>query len=279
MLRHIRRYTAFVEKCPSPTYDTGCTYCDIPKFPPDKGIDFKKNLNGTAPGMWKHVLVFLHGVKSFDDMPPKINLIPGSLANEFEGMKRNMLSPSHPVTLLNAIVPGIDADDAGIHKVFIYPDCTQVEFKSANIREFIEHYLLPTEAPEETYNPFSFSTKKSSTRIERSHLFSEKPIEKPLVLICGHKQRDVRCGEIAPLLQEEFMRVFEKENVDADVGMVSHIGGHAYAGNVIYFPESAKHKHAVWYGRVFPQQVQGIVRETIIGGRIIQELYRGQISR
>lgn len=278
MLRHLRRYATFVEKCPTPTYDTGCTYCELPKFPPGKDIDFDRNLNGTAPSMWKHVIAFLHGVKSFDDMPLKINLIPGSLASEFEVLKRKMLSPSHPVTLLNAIVPTIDGSTKSTQKVFVYPDCTQVEFDSVNLPEFIEHYLLPSEPAEKSYNPFSSVASKSHTRVERSHLFREKPIEKPLVLICGHMQRDIRCGELAPMLQEEFLRVLEKEKLDVDVGMVSHIGGHAYAGNVIFFPKSANNEAAVWYGRVFPQQVQGIVRETIIGGRIIQELYRGQVS-
>lgn len=278
MFRLARRYTTFIEKCPTPTYDTGCTYCDLPKFPPGKDIDFDRNLNGTAPGMWKHVIAFLHGIKSFDDMPLKINLIPGSLASEFEVIKRKMLSPGHPVTLLNAIVPTIDGNASTTQKVFIYPDCTQVEFDSANLPEFIEHYLLPSEPGEKNYNPFNSTTASSHMRIERSHLFCEKAVDKPLVLICGHTQRDIRCGKLAPLLQEEFVRVLRREKLDVDVGIVSHIGGHAYAGNVIYFPKNGGSGAAVWYGRVFPQQVQGIVRETILGGRIIQELYRGQVS-
>lgn len=277
MLRQIRRYTSFIDKCPVPKYDTGCTYCEIPSFPPDKEIDYDKNLNGTAPTMWKHVIAFLHGIKSFDDMPLKINLIPGSLANQFEGLKRKNLSPYHPVTLLNAIVPSVTAETPNLEKIFIYPNCAQVEFDPSHLPQFIEHYLLPSEPTKQTNNPFSSSPTSSRLRVDRSHLFRETPLEKPLVLICGHTQRDIRCGKLAPLLQEEFERVFKREGLDVDVGMVSHIGGHAYAGNVICFPKNEAGGAAVWYGRVFPQHVQGIVRETIVQGRIIQELYRGQV--
>jgi (2Fe-2S) ferredoxin len=31
----------------------------------------------------------------------------------------------------------------------------------------------------------------------------------------------------------------------------------------------------IWYGRVEPKHVEGIVKETIGGGRVIQELLRG----
>lgn len=56
---------------------------------------------------------------------------------------------------------------------------------------------------------------------------------------------------------------------------VSHIGGHRYAGNVIiYLPNGT----SVWYGRVRPGDVAGIVRETILGGKVIAELLRGGLG-
>ena len=73
----------------------------------------------------------------------------------------------------------------------------------------------------------------------------------------------------------------------ADVVLISHIGGHAFAGNVIiYFPKRWKPNpgkddasplagKGVWYGRVEPRHVWGIVEETVMGGRIIEELLRG----
>ena len=71
----------------------------------------------------------------------------------------------------------------------------------------------------------------------------------------------------------------------ARVGLISHIGGHKWAGNVIlYFPPlspgsqeqwAALAGKGVWYGRVEPRHVEGIVRQTLRGGRLIRELLRG----
>lgn len=110
----------------------------------------------------------------------------------------------------------------------------------------------------------------------------------------------MRCGAIGPLLQEEFARHLRAlgmviiqtrpdsttDTIDhrpgARVELISHIGGHVYAGNVIiYVPPSLKtHPLAgrgIWYGRVNPSRVEGIVRETIARGTVITELLRGVI--
>lgn len=70
------------------------------------------------------------------------------------------------------------------------------------------------------------------------------------------------------------------------ISLISHIGGHAFAGNVvIYIPKKWKLRDrgkrsplagkGIWYGRVEPKHVWGIVEETIQNGRVIEELLRG----
>ncbi|KII95793.1 hypothetical protein PLICRDRAFT_34741 [Plicaturopsis crispa FD-325 SS-3] len=55
----------------------------------------------------------------------------------------------------------------------------------------------------------------------------------------------------------------------------SHVGGHKYAGNcTIYTPRGA----GVWYGRVTPHEVPAIVRETVLGGRVLPALLRGGVN-
>lgn len=72
----------------------------------------------------------------------------------------------------------------------------------------------------------------------------------------------------------------------ASIALISHIGGHAFAGNVvIYFPKRWKPTgkgevsplagKGVWYGRVEPKHVWGIMEETLKSGRIIEDLLRG----
>jgi (2Fe-2S) ferredoxin len=75
----------------------------------------------------------------------------------------------------------------------------------------------------------------------------------------------------------------------ARVGLISHIGGHKFAGNVIvYLPPRLKTDdgeahplagHGIWYGRVEPRHVEGIISETILKGRVIEELFRGGITQ
>ena len=80
-----------------------------------------------------------------------------------------------------------------------------------------------------------------------------------------------------------------------DIGMISHVGGHAFAGNVIVYlppnhtiPDSKKGERlgetamksplagrGTWYGRVEPKHVRGILQETVEQGSIISELWRG----
>ena len=109
-----------------------------------------------------------------------------------------------------------------------------------------------------------------------------------------------------------------------NVGMISHIGGHKWAGNVIVYippnyeinPVERAHRGAkpkdetthgyaepvvhedevlsarnslpnlsplagkgIWYGRVEPKHVEGIVEQTIGHGQILRDLFRGGIHR
>ncbi|ETN36615.1 uncharacterized protein HMPREF1541_08893 [Cyphellophora europaea CBS 101466] len=143
------------------------------------------------------------------------------------------------------------------------------------------------------------------------------PITHPTILICSHNSRDTRCGVLGPLLVSEFKRLLPPSlQLDAEQGTrvagISHIGGHKWAGNVIvYIPrgwslrrraivdgeeasasleedraahggpsgkESPLAGKGVWYGRVEPRHVEGIINETILGGKVIRELCRGVVD-
>jgi Sucrase/ferredoxin-like len=119
----------------------------------------------------------------------------------------------------------------------------------------------------------------------------------------------MRCGVMGPLLQTVFEEVLsmkgynvrprstgpdDKTEKTARVGLISHIGGHKFAGNVIIYmpsigPEDALQPgidpgkeslfgKGVWYGRVEPRHVEGLVEETIMKGRVVEELCRGVVG-
>lgn len=116
------------------------------------------------------------------------------------------------------------------------------------------------------------------------NLPAAEDITKPVVLICGHGRRDQRCGILGPILHTSFKEEFARREIDADVAQISHIGGHKYAGNVIiYLPPSlegnALRGSGIWYGRVGPENVEGVVEETVMRGRVVLEFLRGGILK
>jgi hypothetical protein len=65
--------------------------------------------------------------------------------------------------------------------------------------------------------------------------------------------------------------------------LISHIGGHKFAGNVIIYVPPTWDTHAlrgcgIWYGRVGPEEVEGVVGETVVGGRVVGDLFRGGVG-
>ena len=84
-----------------------------------------------------------------------------------------------------------------------------------------------------------------------------------------------------------------KSRPRAQVGLISHVGGHKWAGNVIiYIPPSWRFNSpdtsgeeislagcGIWYGRMEPKHVEGIIKETILGGKIVRDLFRGGVNQ
>ena len=115
--------------------------------------------------------------------------------------------------------------------------------------------------------------------------FECRPLVGCALLICAHKQRDKRCGVTGPILAKQIqLESSERQQAaerEADMAaqqrirdglpplspaslpsqqplpvrtmLISHIGGHKYAGNVIAYPAG------VWYGRVTPCHVHLIL--------------------
>jgi hypothetical protein len=212
------------------------------------------------------------------------------------------------------------------------------------LRQFIRGYVLPLSIDAEFAKMDPDSAKMLTRDLNaRWDIPYSTPINEAMILVCGHGNRDMRCGVMGPLLHAEFEEklptfdvdlvtepsAFEKKEkwatpkkdaevaaerrnaegeeestgsddkpsrpeapisrksrLGARVGQISHIGGHKFAGNVIvYIPNTPQWKShplsgkGIWYGRVEPWHVEGIIEQTIRRGVIIKELFRGGISR
>lgn len=289
---------SLTDHVPSPAFDTGCTYCQPLSFPSDKQIDYERPLNKSSAIPIKHVMVLTTKDNKMDQFESRIEDWKGTLANEIQKLKTSnkklhlaegtsissIVLQSHNLVLREF---GVNADNANEQLVFIYPEMKAVKFDIAHTDQFIKKYIsLKRRQP--VYNPFvkvtendEIGNEEDDGVIVESKNFKEYKVEKDLIVTCGHTKRDIRCGELGPLITAEFDKVLTKEKVRDQfyVGQITHIGGHAFAGNVLYYPkECESSRDFIWYGRVFPKDVQGLVEETVNGKRVIKGLFRGDLN-
>ncbi|GAB7365001.1 hypothetical protein MBLNU230_g5783t2 [Neophaeotheca triangularis] len=176
------------------------------------------------------------------------------------------------------------------------------------VEQFLKAFVLPSRL----HQSHERLTRQEQNILKRqpelqSSFPGARKADEIIILICGHGGRDSRCGILGPILRDEFREKLQRQNValldeapvaeaeiiDTDkdgyvptarVGMVSHMGGHKWAGNVgIYIPSSWKQHplagKGVWYGRVDPGKVEGIVGETVLKGKVIKDLFRGGVGQ
>ena len=94
------------------------------------------------------------------------------------------------------------------------------------------------------------------------------------IFTCAHVNRDMRCGYCGSKLHDLFVEEIEKRGLKDKVlaARVSHVGGHAFAGNVLLYPSGA------WYGYLRPSDVSRIFDEHISNGIILADKLRGKIG-
>ncbi|KAF7713455.1 Uncharacterized protein PECH_001229 [Penicillium ucsense] len=204
---------------------------------------------------------------------------------------------------LKPSVPSSTAASALLFPAFKYiPSVPTTDLKA-----FIRAFLLPTQL-HEMHSSLPEAKQRDMIRVPDLESQFSKVMniqQSPTILICGHGGRDMRCGIMAPVLEKEFQRVLGTAGFQSDgssgvqdgpshsnVGLISHIGGHKYAGNVIVYippkmtmgPETTGELHplagkGIWYGRIEPKHVQGIIEETVLRGRVVADHFRGGIDR
>ncbi|KAK3939562.1 Sucrase/ferredoxin-like-domain-containing protein [Diplogelasinospora grovesii] len=310
-----------IPTCPSPT----CSCAPTPELPEGLDIDHKTNLNGLIPNYTQHVLI----CTGKDDWPSRIedDNSGDNLAadlRELVGRGGVFSDPFHNISVLNSSFPSsppppqfseVQTTSAYLLPSFKYvPFLPRVSFDS--VEALVKGHLLP----EKLHPAHDGLSPIHKDRLLRKPAYQNllpgvRDVNDVLVLICGHRGRDQRCGIYGPLLRDEFgVRLPEmgvqilsgpvpvedasrpaieggagEAGKTARIGLISHIGGHKFAGNVIiYLPphiktaEGERHPlagHGIWYGRVEPKHVEGIVKETVLKGNVIAELFRGGIKQ
>lgn len=268
-------------RCPAPR-------CPCEPAPPDLDIDRVTPLNGTMAKYYRHILISTGksdwASKIDTDPAPCTGEDPGGLAAKVKAVSSqkgaNLRDPFAPTLITNSsFAPGAGSAyvfPSGVYIPHIPPTTT-------SITSLIRQFLLPTAVP-------------APVPAELSGFESVRKVRETVVLICSHMSRDSRCGALAPLLRAQFERILDMRDVlltpeheargeyegRVRVGFTSHLSGHKFAGNVIvYLPSTLEGDGTglgVWYGRVEPKHVEGIVEETVLGRRVVGELCRGVVG-
>ncbi len=91
------------------------------------------------------------------------------------------------------------------------------------------------------------------------------------ILVCTDS-KSKECKKGGPEVLKAFEKAIKARKLGRQVLVteVGHVGGCGLGPNVIVYPEG------VWYGRVEPGDVDEIIAEHILAGRVVQRLLRGQ---
>ena len=221
-----------------------------------------------------------------------------------------LLQPFHNTLLSASSFPvSSSALSPSIASAFLFPafkyfpaipvNISPSQDSDTDLSTFIRAFLL-TDKLHDMHSSLPESKRAELTRVPSLESKFPEAIDiqhSPTILICGHSGRDMRCGIMAPVLEEQFRRALRAcgfvsaddscgtlDRPDhANVGLISHVGGHKYAGNVIiHIPPGMTSNplagKGIWYGRVEPKHVEGIVQETILKGRVVEDHFRGGIT-
>ncbi|KAI9934136.1 hypothetical protein MW887_005209 [Aspergillus wentii] len=280
-------------------------------------IDYAQPLNGTMAAYAQQLLI----CTGQRDWTSRIendgeNEGWGGLAR---GLKRLMgrggryADPFNNILVTNSSFPPAANTSSSTASAFLFPSFkylpsipvdTESQTNETDLSTFVRGFLLPKKL-NSMQQSLPESKQAELTRVPElaSEFTGAIDIQhSPIVLICGHGGRDMRCGVMAPALETEFSRVLQARGFSsagsdvskfdspehAHIGLISHIGGHKYAGNVIIYipprmmmgpstPNPLAGK-GIWYGRIEPKNVEGIVNETILGGKVVADHFRGGID-
>ncbi|KAF2855059.1 hypothetical protein T440DRAFT_440908 [Plenodomus tracheiphilus IPT5] len=278
---HRQTTIPYTQTCPSPT-------CECAAMPPDLDIDRKSSLLNTMAAYSEQVIV----CTGKEDWVSNIEQEEGETGDFVKGLKGIIgkggvgFDPFTNVLITASSLPKSETPNTTTTLLFpSFKKIHNIPHRPEAFSNFATAYLKAREL-HPMHNGLSSSQKAALLRNNSlaSTLPPAEPITKPTILICGHGGRDQRCGILGPILQSVFRSDLARRGIEADVGLISHIGGHKYAGNVILYvpPSMAENPLAgcgIWYGRVGPSEVEGVVEETLIKGRVITEILRGGVMK
>ncbi|KAJ5249012.1 Aminoacyl-tRNA synthetase class 1a anticodon-binding [Penicillium chermesinum] len=239
--------------CPEPTCDCPPT----PSMPEGLPIDHDQPLNGTMVAYAQQLLICT-GQRDWTSRIEDDGETEG-WGNMVRGLKTLLgrggpyLDPFNNILVTNSSIAPASKDPT-VASALLFPSFkfipsipAEIGPNDTDLTTFIRAFLLP----EKLHSMHGGLPEDEQARMTRVPDLASKftgvldIAQSPTVLICGHGGRDMRCGVMAPVLEQEFQRVLLSQGYTAtgsdgaimdapnhaNLGLISHIGGHKYAGN------------------------------------------------
>lgn len=200
---------------------------------------FTESLAGTWKGKVDRFLFLVHGAA--DEWPEDVKDLPKD--SLLEKMQSALKEADHGLKLKVALAEAVEGDAEG--DVLVFPGGARY-----NIRDGCEPLMEALRAA---------APAACAVDVEDSHVF-----------VCAHTKRDARCGHCGPRLIE----AVKATGSSARVRKCSHVGGHAYAGNVLVFQGASSGGEGDFYGYVTP----GTVGQVLSGKARRGRLWRGAMG-
>ncbi|KAI8984479.1 Sucrase/ferredoxin-like-domain-containing protein [Mycotypha africana] len=262
---------------PSDVLVTDCCDCDKDclehqKYPP-LNFDTETRLLGSMLPYGRHVMI----ATAQSDWPARIEEDYGTLAANLQALLANNPMPWRTFVTNTSQIPSHGSEVHCGLDVTILPDNIILGDVTPDDAQLI--YDVFCKRPLPATDEVNIEEEFKNVDLKMLKIFPV--LYDSMILICSHRKRDKRCGVTAPILHREFDHVLRDLDINDGEGgttvmMVSHIGGHKYAGNVITYINRGR--TGIWYGRVKTCHCREIVEQTILKGKVIKELYRGSMS-
>eukprot|EP00301_Raphidiophrys_heterophryoidea_P024483 c7967_g1_i2.p1 GENE.c7967_g1_i2~~c7967_g1_i2.p1 ORF type:complete len:229 (+),score=42.89 c7967_g1_i2:451-1137(+) len=93
--------------------------------------------------------------------------------------------------------------------------------------------------------------------------------------VCCHGSRDSRCGTCGVRVLNRLANAVRERNLTdlVSVHPCSHVGGHKYAANVLFYPSGD------WFGLVDEQNVDALVDSYLVKGQLLKDQWRGKLGQ
>ncbi|SJM82502.1 probable Altered inheritance of mitochondria protein 32 [Zygosaccharomyces bailii] len=275
-------------------------------LPRELQLDTNSPIPRRVPGYKKHVLVLSPQDKSATELEwmshwqSKLELNPlwpysiiGKLKSYLKNTKLGSDVLVNAISMQSGSIKAPKRDPHEKAHIFVLPDMKLYKISQSDVEEFAyflgEGHTKPLADHKLSFTDFLKGANNVTNETDiipesrsNNEIFEYEDNLADWLLVCGHNQRDRRCGLIGQALIKQISA--EGLYKDKNIAVISHIGGHKFAGNVILYNRTGLNKEtglnqldSLWFARISPPNIIPLL-ERINAGEIPKEYYRGGLS-